>query len=31
MICEKKAEALIEQAGLTQWKDNGATNVFGGQ
>ena len=27
----KKAEALIEQVGLTQWKDNGAANMSGGQ
>ena len=26
-----KAEALIEQVGLTQWKDNGAANMSGGQ
>ena len=27
----KKAEALIEQVGLTQWQDNGAANMSGGQ
>jgi lipoprotein-releasing system ATP-binding protein len=27
----KKAEALIEEVGLTQWKDNGAANMSGGQ
>jgi lipoprotein-releasing system ATP-binding protein len=27
----KRAEALIEQVGLTQWKDNGAANMSGGQ
>ena len=26
-----KAEALIEQVGLTQWKDNNANNLSGGQ
>ena len=27
----KRAETLIEQVGLTQWKDNGAANMSGGQ
>ena len=27
----QKAEGLIEQVGLTQWKDNGAANMSGGQ